>query len=295
MKYFAKKETDKMKKYNVIFTGGSVRGLSFIGVLKALEELEISPVTYTGSSIGAIFMVFYALGLSSDDIKKEINTLDLRTLFTDVNFQIFNNLAFSRGKKYLNWLRCKIEQYYYKQDYKKGKMHPVCFKDIDKDIFITAVELETSQVKVFSKYTTPKMEIAAALRASSSMPGLLIPYEYNGRHLIDGDIARGRPIWKSINYLTENKNKILEFRITGGNTNKISKNPIKMINAIVNSAAFIIDDEACQEYKNDLREIIRVDVFDVQFTDFNLSSKKKEMIYKAGYKSTMKHFICHNC
>lgn len=279
-----------MKKYNVIFTGGSVRGLSFIGVLKALEELEISPVTYTGSSIGAIFMVFYALGLSSDDIKKEINTLDLRTLFTDVNFQIFNNLAFSRGKKYLNWLRCKIEQYYYKQDYKKGEMPPVCFKDLDKDIFITAVELETSQVKVFSKYTTPKMEIAAALRASSSMPGLLIPYEYNGRHLIDGDIARGRPIWKSINYITENKNKILEFRITGGNTNKISKNPIKMINAIVNSAAFIIDDEACQEYKNDLREIIRVDVFDVQFTDFNLSSKKKEMIYKAGYKSTMKHF-----
>ncbi len=284
-----------MKKYNVIFTGGSVRGLSFIGVLKALEELEISPVTYTGSSIGAIFMMFYALGLSSDDIKKEINTLDLRTLFTDVNFQIFNNLAFSRGKKYLNWLRCKIEQYYYKQDYKKGEIPPVCFKDLDKDIFITAVELETSQVKVFSKYTTPKMEIAAALRASSSMPGLLIPYEYNGRHLIDGDIARGCPIWKSINYLSENKNKILEFRITGGNTNKISKNPIKMINAIVNSAAFIIDDEACQEYKNDLREIIRVDVFDVQFTDFNLSSKKKEMIYKAGYESTMKYFNCHNC
>lgn len=279
---------DKIK-YNYIFTGGSTRGVCYVGVLKALEELNISPISYTGSSIGSIFAVFSALGLSADDIKQEIDELDFRKLFTDFNFQILNTLAFSKGKKYLNWLRDKIEQYYYKQDYKKGKMPAVCFKDIDKDIFITALEFETSEVKVFSKYTTPDMEIAQALRASSSMPGLLNPYEYQGKHLIDGDIARGCPIWKVIPELQNDK--ILEFRITGANTNKISKNPIKMVNAIVNSAAFIIDSEAAIEYKNDKRDIIRIDVPDVQFTDFNLSSEKKKLIYKIGYETTMKYLI----
>ena len=44
----------KYKKYNCIFTGGSVRGLSYVGVIKAIEELNIEFDIYVGSSIGSI-------------------------------------------------------------------------------------------------------------------------------------------------------------------------------------------------------------------------------------------------
>ena len=276
-----------MTKYNVIFTGGSVRGLCYAGVLKALEEENIQIKTYTGSSIGSLTVVFYALGYSAQEIEEEINKLNLPKLFTDFNFNMFSNLAVSRGEKYLNWLREKIERKFYAQSYKKGKMPPVCFKDADKDIYVTALELETSQIKVFSKYTTPDFEIAKALRASSAMPFLLPPFKYEGKNLIDGDIARGCPIFKVIPQL-QNDN-ILEFRITGGSKNKISKNPVKMVNSIINSTAYIIDNQASIDYKTDKINIIKIDVDGVSFTDFFLTDKKKKEIYKIGYETTKEY------
>ncbi len=275
-----------MTKYNVIFTGGSVRGLCYAGVLKALEEENIQIKTYTGSSIGALMIVFYAIGYRADEIEEEINKLNMPKLFTDFNFNMFSNLAVSRGEKYLNWLREKIEQKFYAQNYKKGKMPSVCFKDLDKDVYVTALELETSQIKVFSKYTTPEIEIAKALRASSAMPFLIPPFNYEGKNLIDGDIARGCPIFKAIPELQNNN--ILEFRITGGSKNKISKNPIKMVNSIINSTAYIIDNQASIDYKTNKINIIKIDVEGVSFTDFFLTDKKKKEINKIGYETTKK-------
>ncbi len=276
-----------MTKYNVIFTGGSVRGLCYAGVLKALEEENIQIKTYTGSSIGSLMIVFYALGYRADEIEEEINKLNMPKLFCDFNFNMFSNLAVSRGEKYLNWLREKIERKFYAQNYKNGKMPPVCFKDVDKDIYVTALELETSQIKVFSKYNTPEFEIAKALRASSAMPFLIPPFIYEGKHLIDGDIARGCPIFKVIPKLQ--KDNILEFRITGGSKNKISKNPVKMVNSIINSTAYIIDNQASIDYKTDKINIIKIDVDGVLFTDFFLTDKKKKEIYKIGYETTKRY------
>ena len=165
-------------------------------------------------------------------------------------------------------------------------MPSVCFKDLDKDVYVTALELETSQIKVFSKYTTPEIEIAKALRASSAMPFLIPPFNYEGKNLIDGDIARGCPIFKAIPELQNNN--ILEFRITGGSKNKISKNPIKMVNSIINSTAYIIDNQASIDYKTNKINIIKIDVEGVSFTDFFLTDKKKKEINKIGYETTKK-------
>ena len=99
----------KYKKYNCIFTGGSVRGLSYVGVIKAIEELNIEFDIYVGSSIGSLILTFYILGYTAQEIENNINNIDLWKLFTDFNINIVNDVALSRGKKYLNWLREKIE------------------------------------------------------------------------------------------------------------------------------------------------------------------------------------------
>ena len=282
-----------MKNYNCIFTGGSTRGLCYVGVLKAFEEQNITINIHAGSSIGALIITFYALGYTSSEIEYEVNNLDLYKLFLDFNFNIISDFAFSRGNIYLNWLRDKVESKYYGKNYKKGKMPKVCFKDIDKNIIIVATNLETSELEVFSKETTPDMEIALALRITSSMPGLLKPVVYEGKTLIDGDILRGRPIWKIVNKLIKEPDKLLEFRITGGNKNKISRNPIKLVNSIVNACAYTIDNDAVNTYK-DYINIIQIDVKDLLFTDFKLSRGQKKEIYKIGYDKTIKYFKIKN-
>ena len=281
----------KYKKYNCIFTGGSVRGLSYVGVIKAIEELNIEFDIYVGSSIGSLILTFYILGYTAQEIENNINNIDLWKLFTDFNINIVNDVALSRGKKYLNWLREKIELKFYGTSYKKGKMPPVCFKDIDKDIRIVATNLLDSELQIFSKATTPDMEIALALRASSALPTLMPAIKFEDKVLIDGDISRGRPIWKTMPDLINHENKILEFRITGGKNNKFSKNPISLLNSIVNIAAYIIDNNATQTYCNNEKfDIIQIDVPNVSFIDFILSKEQKKRIYEIGYNTTRNYY-----
>lgn len=278
-------------KYNCIFTGGSVRGLSYVGVLKAIEELGIELDVRIGSSIGSLFLAFYTLGYSVEELENEINNIDLWKLFTDFNWNILNDVAISRGEKYLKWLRHKIESKYYKETYQKGKMKPVCFKDIDKDIRIVATNLLDSELYIFSKETTPDVELAFAMRASSAMPTLMPAIKFDENILIDGDISRGRPIWKLMPDLNEHENKILEFRMTGGKFNKFSKNPVNLLNSIVNVAAYIIDNDATQTYvDNEKFDIIQVDVPNTSFIDFAISKDRKNEIYKIGYETTKNYF-----
>lgn len=276
-----------MKKYNCIFTGGSTRGLCYVGVLKALEEYNIQIENYIGSSIGALMMTFYALGYSVEELESEIDKLDLWKLFIDFNFGILFDCSFSNGEIYLKWLREKIETKFYGKNYKKGKMKPVCFKDIDKNLYVIATNFENSSAFIFSKETTPGVEIALALRASSSMPFLMKPYKLGEKILIDGDILRGRPIYELLSFL-KNKENLLEFRITGGKNNKFSFNPIKLVNSIVNVAAYTIDNYAVEANKSEYN-ILQIDVENLDFTDFNLSLKRKKEIYKIGYEVTSSH------
>lgn len=278
--------TNFMKTYDCIFTGGASRGLCYTGVLKAFEELGIKINKHAGSSIGALMITFYALGFSASEIEEEADKLNMLSLFRDFNFNILSDFAFSKGNIFLSWLRRKIESKFYGSNYKQGKMPPVCFKDLDKELYICASNLEAGSIEVFSKETSPDAEIALALRAAAAMPALLTPVKYQGKILIDGDILRGRPIWKAVHF---NKENLLEFRITGGQKNRYSKNPVKLINSIVNAAAYSIDNDAVLTYQN-RHEMIQIDVKGTDFTDFKFTQKQKHEIYKTGYDAVIEHF-----
>ena len=121
------------------------------------------------------------------------------------------------------------------------------------------------------------------------MPGLLPIYKFQNKFLIDGDILRAKPIWDVLSFLLDRKETILEFRITGGNQNKVSKNPIKLVNSIVNVAAYTIDNEYTKIQDNNKIQKIQIDIDGVSFIEFNLSKTKKEEIYMNGYLSTQKY------
>ena len=86
-------------KYNCIFGGGGVRGLCYVGALKALKEYNIPIESIAGSSVGAVFAALFAVGYDYNEIKN---------LFLNFNFNMFRdlniNLIFqsAKGKFSLN-------------------------------------------------------------------------------------------------------------------------------------------------------------------------------------------------
>jgi NTE family protein len=49
------------KKVAVVFSGGAARGFVHLGVIKALEEMQIRPTTIVGTSMGGIVGAYYAV------------------------------------------------------------------------------------------------------------------------------------------------------------------------------------------------------------------------------------------
>ena len=69
-------------KYTVLFGGGAIRGLAYVGTLRALEELGIEYDIIGGSSVGSILAVLLSCGYKS---------YELENLFMKINFELFRD------------------------------------------------------------------------------------------------------------------------------------------------------------------------------------------------------------
>jgi len=281
---------ENYSKYLCIFGGGAVRGYTYLGVLKAFEEFNFRPQQLAGSSVGAVIAGFYAIGMDYFDISKVICDVNFE-LFKDINLKFTPAFAISKGEVFLNWLRENIEKFYYKEDYKKGQNSPVCFKDLDRDFFVITTDLTNSCPFIFSKQTTPNFEVAQAIRASASMPGLLSPVEYEGKLLTDGDLMKSNPMWKLNPLLNPEDLRILELRLEGVSNDNNIKNLFDYFNKIYSCITNYSTDFIIDMYSNkDKFDYIKIDTKDLILVNFNIKQEIREKLFDIGYETTTKFF-----
>lgn len=280
---------NKSLEYTCIFGGGGIRGVSYVGAVRALEEFNIHSNTIAGSSVGAIFAGLLAVGYTADELKEIFMQVNYE-LFRDIHFGFGKDFALSKGEIFLDWLRELIERKYYGDRYKKDGNAPVTFSDIDKNLVIITTDLTNFKYKEFSKCETPNFEIAYAIRISSTMPGLMKPVEIDGSLLVDGDLQKSWPIWRLSNNLCPDKGRILEFRLEGEYEGK-GHNTIDFMNTVyscVTSLAtdFIVDIYGCR----DKFDYIKINTGSVVVVDFNVSKEKREEIMDIAYQQTREYF-----
>lgn len=74
--------TVSAQKVGLVLSGGGAKGLTHIGIIRALEENNI-PIDYiTGTSMGAIIGSLYAMGYSPDDMEKLIKSEDFKRWYS---------------------------------------------------------------------------------------------------------------------------------------------------------------------------------------------------------------------
>lgn len=202
---------NKSLKYTCLFGGGAIRGVSYIGAIKALEELGISPTTFAGSSVGSIIAAMLAVGYTAEEMKDIFLKCNF-DLFKDISIGLGPIFALSKGEVFLEWVRELIEKKFYGDKYKKGLNRAVTFKDIKNNLVVITTNLSNFECKEFSRFETPDYEIASAVRISCCMPGLMKPIEYNKTLLVDGDLQKSWPMWKLSKNLLLPDERILEFR-----------------------------------------------------------------------------------
>lgn len=290
MSLFNSFNINEKQKYFLIFGGGGIRGIAYCGAYKALEEKNIEVTGLAGSSIGAVFASLIAVGYSYDEVYEMLCATGI-DLFKDINIDFKKNPALSKGNVFYDWIKEKIEKKYYSNNYKKGENEPVLFKDLNKDLVIYSVDLTNLKYKEFSNIETPNFEIAKAVRASVSMPGLFRPLEIDKNLIVDGDLLKSMPLWKVSNYICSIKDRIIEFRLEDNQAAKKPKNAIEYVNRVYNAISGFATDNIIENYsKKDKFEYIKINTPDVSVVDFMISKAKRKKLYELGYSETKNYF-----
>ncbi|MGM0428432.1 MAG: patatin-like phospholipase family protein [Thermodesulfobacteriota bacterium] len=168
MKLFKKA---KNKKIGLALGGGAVLGAAHIGVLKAIDELNIPVHFLSGTSIGAFISAFYGFGKSWEEIEsftKDLNWLDLTGLSIP-------KLGLLSNKKL--------------GDVIKKSIGDVNIEDAEIPIAMVATDITSGEKVILSKG-----DVEIAVMASTCIPGIFIPVEIDNRLLVDGGIVENVPV-----------------------------------------------------------------------------------------------------
>jgi len=192
-------------KIGLALSGGGARGGAHVGVLKALEEMDI-PIDYiAGTSMGAIVGGFYAVGYSADEIKQLMEEMDWNAAFSDQparrdktmrkkeldsQFFIPHRIGVNKGRVQLPL--GVIEGQHLDQIFHRILLTAKDTNDFDQ-LYIpfraVATDLVTGKEVILSSGSLPD-----ALRASMSVPGVFAPVRLDGRLLVDGGMANNLPV-----------------------------------------------------------------------------------------------------
>ncbi len=278
------------KQYLCIFGGGAIRGLAYLGALRAMKETGINIKSFAGSSVGAVFAAYASLNYTYEEFEeifKEVNF----DLFRDVRLDLTKKFAISKGEHFLDWIRTGIEKKFYADKYEKGKNKPVTFKDIDKDFFVITTNINGCTPYIFSKYTTPDFEIAQAVLISTSLPGLLEPCEFENNVLIDGDIMKSWPMWRICDILCPKDCRVIEFRLEGAKCWPNVKNSVEYLNAVFATMSNFATEYIMQTYQpKDKFDYIKIDTDHILPVQFTLPQSERDKLVEIGYNTTLEYF-----
>lgn len=154
------------KKLGLALGSGGARGVVHIGFLQALDEAGIKPDFVTGCSMGSVVGGAYCSGLTPAEIRDIVLNLKIWDLL-DVSALPITRLSLLKSRKMADLLLSNIGD-------KKLEDFKIPFKCV-------ATDLLSGRLHVFEKGDSIK-----AIQASSSIPGVFKPVEYEGKLLVDG-------------------------------------------------------------------------------------------------------------
>ncbi len=155
----------------LVLSGGCLRGLAQIGVLKALHAHGVRPDCVVGTSVGAVIGALYAAGCTP---------LDIERAALDVRVARLKQWAFSRhGLWRLTGLQTLLRRHL---PVTAIEHFPIRFAAV-------ATEWQTGRAMVIERG-----DAALAVSASAAMPGFFVPPTLAGRRCVDGCLVSPLPV-----------------------------------------------------------------------------------------------------
>jgi len=159
------------EEIGLVLSGGGVRAIAHIGLIKVLLENDIVPTHISGTSAGALVCALYAAGYNTDEMLQFFK----QTPILDFSLYALNKPGILDSGKYE-----KFFKKFFSED---------SFEKLKYPLTTTATNLLSGRLEYFSKG-----ELIKPLIASCALPPLFSPLKINDSLYSDGGILNNFPV-----------------------------------------------------------------------------------------------------
>lgn len=198
-------DPQRRPKIGLVLSGGGAMGMADVGVIQTLEKLGIRPDLVVGTSMGSIVGGLYASGMSGDELEQAVETINWDLIFDTTPPR--DGLTYREkqlqaafpmkvtvgvdGKTLLppEALISDANLLLELRRLVRVRAAVPTFDQLPIPFRAVATDIETGE-----KVVLDRGELAGAMRASMSVPGVFAPYRLHGRLLVDGGMSDNVPI-----------------------------------------------------------------------------------------------------
>lgn len=280
------------QKVGLVLSGGGAKGMTHIGIIRALEENNI-PIDYiTGTSMGAIVGSMYAMGYSPDDMEKLIKSEQFKLWYQggiEEKYQYY----FKKTPPTPEFINIRVSL--------KNPLHKVKTQFLPASV-VDPIQMNIVFVELFGQATAAcrndfnqlfvpfrcvasdvynkkpiifkEGDLGDAVRASMSFPGMFKPIEIDSVLAYDGGIYDNFPV---NTMMSDFKPDIIIGSVVSSNPNKPQEGEImsQLENMIMQKTDYTIPDS--------LGILLTFKYTDVNLMDFN----RFDELHDIGYNRTM--------
>lgn len=205
------------QKVGLVLSGGGAKGLTHIGIIRALEENHI-PIDYiAGTSMGAIVGSLYAMGYSPDDMERLLKSDSFKRWYTG-NIEEKYIYYFKKNPPTPEFLNIRVSL--------KNPLHKVKTQFLPSSV-VDPLQMNLAFLELFGQATAAcnndfnqlfvpfrcvasdvynkrpmifeKGDLGDAVRASMSFPAMFKPIEIDSTLVYDGGIYNNFPVNVMVN------------------------------------------------------------------------------------------------
>ncbi len=172
------------RPFTLVLSGGGLKGLAHIGVLRALEERGLTPGLVVGSSIGSLIAAAWAAGVPVARMAERASVVKRRDVFRVAHTEV----AFRRLLAPALYRREPLDALI------TSLVGDITFHDLKRHLLVNTVDLHTGMQVMWGLPGLRDVRIADAVSASCALPGIFPPREINGRAYVDGAVVENLPV-----------------------------------------------------------------------------------------------------
>ncbi|MFN8651999.1 MAG: patatin-like phospholipase family protein [Gemmatimonadales bacterium] len=170
--------------FTLVLSGGGLKGLAHIGVLRALEERGLAPSAVIGSSMGSLVAAAWASGMDNAEMTARALAVRRRDIFQVAHA----DMAFKRMRAPAVYRREPLDHLI------ESLVGDVTFDQLPRRLLINTVELNSGMQVFWGLPGLRDAKVKDAVFASCALPGIFPPRQINGRWFVDGAVTENLPV-----------------------------------------------------------------------------------------------------